>query len=588
MSETCSLHSIARILVVLALTACGAGCAKRDAILCPIPFGPSGATLLATGGGEDAPQFDDYSSTTSDDGITYVLDPIARRILTLRPGEDSCSVEASMAVPDDFNVASIHLVGRKMFGIEFNGLVRQFAAVTETGALQPTQPVQPGEFLDEESLSAAETARRVLESEFPVNADRRWLAPPSRAAGEGEALAPGELGTSPDANRIWTAQSLPVFRATSGAYVAYRADRKSDSTSQVVVYQDAEGKQKAFEATVRVPRHIGAVDIAGATRAGDVLVVAEDFALTSAGTMDVDLVFVRFAKDGQQNGAWRMSFPLSGDPAPIPTDEEVRLLTSRNDTVEISIKTGKAYSKIRQRYDQLPKLELPANTAAAALSLATIKTDNLSQTRRDVIKRAEEFILASWNLTDANLATNTPQGCDPPSRGWILPPYLRKAQTETKTYGVPYNWGGKAGVKEVMASLEAGAVAGNVCCKDYTNSQGKRVTTTYAAAAGVDCSGFVSRAWDLRDRKGRPAGPGTSSLADYASKITSLSKLQPGDAFNLPSSHVRLFFNWVDTTRGMRIRAYESTSAALCSGTCQRDLRVRSYFGYAPLGFKSE
>ena len=72
---------------------------------------------------------------------------------------------------------------------------------------------------------------------------------------------------------------------------------------------------------------------------------------------------------------------------------------------------------------------------------------------------------------------------------------------------MPYRWGGDDTPQTFKARVRSGALAGDICtCRsaalNYCLVQG---------SAGVDCSGFVSRAWGIGKR-------GTSGLLDVATQ----------------------------------------------------------------------
>ena len=95
-----------------------------------------------------------------------------------------------------------------------------------------------------------------------------------------------------------------------------------------------------------------------------------------------------------------------------------------------------------------------------------------------------------------------------------------------------------------------------------------------AKAAGVDCSGFVSRAWGLGSHNG------TSKLASTAASCPSLFDLKPGDILNRPGSHVRLF---VGFEPGPEVRLRTLESAVSCGGVCERVYTPAQLISYRPM-----
>lgn len=136
------------------------------------------------------------------------------------------------------------------------------------------------------------------------------------------------------------------------------------------------------------------------------------------------------------------------------------------------------------------------------------------------------------------------------------------SQSVGKTFGpMPYRWGGDDTPPSFKTRIEWGALAGDVCtCRDATLNY-----CLVADAAGVDCSGFVSRAWGIEKR-------GTAGLLDVADSVKSFDDLKPGDAFDWPQHHVRLF---VGSPPGAELAftMLESSTRRECEGVCERIYR---------------
>jgi hypothetical protein len=579
------MMNLVSLTSVLGLSLFG-GCSTPKPYSCDIPFGNSDTTLLNNGGAEDSPQFDDYSFSSSIGGNTFILDPLAKRILSLKTTGGECKVTLALTLPNNLNVVSIAVINDRIYSLLSNGDVRPIANVNSGRQVSLFEPTHPGELAQSMSDDDLTAARLTMGFDLPVLNDRRATAAGSTEGNDIE-RRPGELGATEDSNRILSSSELPIFLGNDGKFHAYRITRSSDSAFQLVIYEDRAGVKAQFAANLRVPRYLGAVEVAGSTRTGDVVIIAEDFALSAQKHIGVDLAIFRLTNSGTLIAAWSMKFPLAGKAPLWPTDSDVRLSSRSEDMIQLRLKTGNSQVLREQRYDDLPKLEIPASVALESKRLVPTEAASITARRKEVIGRAEKFLTLSWAVRNSNLESAATQGCEPPERNWLLPLYLRSRNAGDTAFGVPYNWGGKEDIDTIAERLTKGAVAGNVCCRDFIDPRsGKPTTTVNPMATGIDCSGFVSRVWNLRSKSGVPIGAGTSTLATYSNSIDSLTSLQPGDALNLPSNHVRLFSSWVDTVRGLRIRTYESTAASLCSGVCQRDLRIRAFLDYEPRQFK--
>jgi hypothetical protein len=124
------------------------------------------------------------------------------------------------------------------------------------------------------------------------------------------------------------------------------------------------------------------------------------------------------------------------------------------------------------------------------------------------------------------------------SNGWWKP------GTEAK--GVPYQWGGFDTPRQFLASIQRGEFAGDIstAAKRKLGDAG-----TSRHAAGIDCSGFVSRCWRL-DRS-----VSTAELPSICILLKSWSYLRPGDIL-LNDRHVLLFKGWDAGDRS--VLAYEA------------------------------
>ena len=102
--------------------------------------------------------------------------------------------------------------------------------------------------------------------------------------------------------------------------------------------------------------------------------------------------------------------------------------------------------------------------------------------------------------------------------------------------GIPYCWGGfnaiDVGVsgRTFKNALEKKYVAGNI----DTNGYFKYMT------AGLDCSGYVSAAFGLKEKQS------TKGLSDIGSKISDINKLEQMDMLVYPGEHVIFFMEWIN------------------------------------------
>ena len=100
--------------------------------------------------------------------------------------------------------------------------------------------------------------------------------------------------------------------------------------------------------------------------------------------------------------------------------------------------------------------------------------------------------------------------------------------------GIPYGWGNASTLEEFAIGLKEGKYAGNV-------PEDKSLYGSYHTV-GVDCSGLLTRCWDL------PKKIATRDIPQYAFEI-SLEEVRQGDVFAKVGSHVMFFKEFADEAK---------------------------------------
>lgn len=140
-------------------------------------------------------------------------------------------------------------------------------------------------------------------------------------------------------------------------------------------------------------------------------------------------------------------------------------------------------------------------------------------TRTQIINNGNAFRTYSWTATSGNIKYNV--NCAPVGNintpSWI---------TVGNNIAIPYCWGGFSSLTSFSAGINASKCAGDTDTKTYGDC-------CENCALGVDCSGFVSRAWGLAIKQSTSTLPNISTAID-------LTAVQPGDILNWAGSHVRL------------------------------------------------
>jgi hypothetical protein len=193
-------------------------------------------------------------------------------------------------------------------------------------------------------------------------------------------------------------------------------------------------------------------------------------------------------------------------------------------------------------------------------------------TREEVLANAAVFAGVTWTMTEKNYShPGRPNACAP-AKGhvWRRPDRLHDSLGRSQKRMV-YKWGGYASQSGYLKALEVGHLAGNVCtCSDP--QQGYCIV---ANATGIDCSGFISRIWEV-DRHT------TRNLHEISNPLK-WHELKKGDIVNFAGSHVRLFR---EVSRGTDIGFLVIESSVSCGGVCEKVLGAREMEGYEPRRYK--
>lgn len=195
-------------------------------------------------------------------------------------------------------------------------------------------------------------------------------------------------------------------------------------------------------------------------------------------------------------------------------------------------------------------------------------SSSLEKKRRASLAIAKKFAQFQWRATKDNVFHGEDQNgvrVDTPDRSFVS----RGFSTDGVNVGLPYQWGGFSSLEEFEAGLRAGKWAGHL--PRGRGAQGS------SQAIGLDCSGFVSRCWEL------PTKQSTRSLGDLCYELESYDDLKPGDILNTFDGHVMLFEEFLDEDR-TEIRVYEAVTPKVKQSVHTRKTLEAS--GYLPLRYR--
>jgi uncharacterized protein YraI len=177
-------------------------------------------------------------------------------------------------------------------------------------------------------------------------------------------------------------------------------------------------------------------------------------------------------------------------------------------------------------------------------------------TRSQVEQRALAMINLKWTFTKAK---NT--NIDSKYAPFVTLPIQLSGIITGQMTGIPYDWGGMDGLdfnsynepwNNFLDAVSTGAFTGN------TNSNGGEYIPH---TTGIDCSGFVQAAYNIKDNK-----QSSSSLLNTYFKKIDLSKITHMDILNYPGVHVVIFDRWGLLNGIEGAFTYESTANQIHGG----------------------
>lgn len=215
----------------------------------------------------------------------------------------------------------------------------------------------------------------------------------------------------------------------------------------------------------------------------------------------------------------------------------------------------------------------------AACSQLSTPGPSSSVTRQEAISIAESYVSLTWTAEARHRMhgtapdgqrVDTPDAAAAPTIGDTAWWHIGTNQ------GMPYKWGGFDTPEQFTARLanDTTVYAGDYASKDKI-AGGDDAVCRYAA--GIDCSGYVSRCWRLE----RPYS--TRELASLCTALPDFSELRPGDILLREGVHVLLFYKWANAER-TKLYVFESAglphSKCMCTTWSSDSLRKYGYFPY--------
>ena len=221
--------------------------------------------------------------------------------------------------------------------------------------------------------------------------------------------------------------------------------------------------------------------------------------------------------------------------------------------------------------------------APPAIMPPTIPASADYVTRQQAVQTALAYTTLTWQGEKRHRL----HGADPDGQ-WVDTPDAAAATTLGSAMwwqcgnniGMPYKWGGFDTPQEFCNRLQS---EDYVYAGDYASSAkvagGDNAVSRYAA--GIDCSGLVSRCWRLD----RPYS--TRELGALCTPLPDFKALQPGDIALKPGTHVILFLEWADAEKSS---FYAVEAGGVPHWKCYRyrvSLNMLRKAGYTPHRYKN-
>ena len=221
--------------------------------------------------------------------------------------------------------------------------------------------------------------------------------------------------------------------------------------------------------------------------------------------------------------------------------------------------------------------------ATSLLSCCVTAPCGETVSREYAIDMAKQYTTLRWTATEANALHGSDadgQRIDTPDAASSTTLGSAMWWTPGVNIGMPYKWGGFDTPKEFLnrLSTESPVYAG-----DYASAAkvagGDDAVSRYAA--GIDCSGLVSRCWRLS----RPYS--TRELAGLCDALSDFSELKAGDIALKPGVHVILFDSWANKEHSA---FYAIEAGGVPHWKCYRyliSIDTLKKLGYTPYRYKN-
>ncbi len=452
------------------------GNAFEHRVICALPVGKEGVHYA----GENIPEMQAWGPaafSVAPDGSFWVADTAGYRLLHY---SQACALLDTLPLDQVVGAGDVKVTRSAIFVLDVAAQNPEVASETPTVFVL--------------GLDGKQAARH----ELPLS----W-APVTGIAvdANGDLLVEREFGAR--LNRLEAKTELNGYTHQGQLLSAHPGDMsKADANQGYIQVGD-------LRIDVATTHSLGGLRFLGGAPDGSFYVMAEEVALNDA--IQVDQTVRHYGAKGELLGVARVSLPdqytYVDHGLAVGPDGAVYGLMTRPDRVEI------------QRLQFTDKLSPILHSGQSLRQSAPRANSPLACVSRDTIMNT------AWGIRNNQKylsSTNTDGACS--GRG--KPRYIGGAGTWRS---VAYDWGG----------FDSKALYNSYMSPNTYKAGDINTAGVESCSRGLDCSGFVSRAWQLTTKYG------TATLPNISWKLGSTGSLLRGDIMNKSGSHVILFESFV-------------------------------------------
>ena len=531
----------AALWVAVLLLHASTACAEDRLVRRFVPGdGPAAAGTVFSDAGEDKEEEGPQAIATGADGTVFLLDQLNGRILAFDPKSPTTDPQA-LALPGDVRPTDLVVKGADFYVWD--------------GAVHTLQPLGP----------AGAPMRSLTETRSAEPVDDGIMTAFAQVGSTDGFDLPGETTRGVRSNGREDLARQVVSTHGRGTVVANVSLTDQGAGASLETRGQGAGGFSA-KIRLRVRDRLGTVAFLDVDKGGHMYVLAENIPLS---IKDKAFVFVaRFSPAGALEGVYEVplsSTTVSRRSVTVSADGDVYFLKTLKTAVDIIGLGFRATpgAKIVEARQLLPNVAALAWADPKGISMAVGPL-----TRQKVIQAALSYEGIQWTVTPPVYGADN-EVCSGFSGRIRVPKYMIGKVGQT-VRGVPYCWGCQGSIRQFVAKIQHGTLAGNVCTKD-----GVRADVT-----GVDCSSFVSAAWGLSTHFT------TAAIPAIAQQLSNPWDLKPGDALDKPGSHVVLFLGFTPNREAQVMEA----SPGACNGRVCRNIYPLSWLlsrGFIPVRYRA-